>query len=184
MQRQLQSILRYNLLRPKTFLLWRLSLSRRLQESTTKESSVRQQCRSRRMRLENGVEADDGNAANNANRSGRGGLRLAVAALLASLSASLTGAEGVKARVGESLMRNPLVRATMATVAVETGGWSGIRALVLGGQGREALVRDPCGCARKKYITISRIQRRERRNIRSRMPLLLPPTTTKMTTRG
>jgi len=80
------------------------------------------------MRLENGVEADDGNAANNANRSGRGGLRLAVAALLASLSASLTGAEGVKARVGESLMRNPLVRATMATAAVETGGWSGIRA--------------------------------------------------------
>ena len=83
---------------------------------------------------------------------------LAVATLLAPSSASLTGSEGVKAMVGESSMWNPLVRATMATVAAEGGGRSGVRVLVLGGQGRAALVRDPCRRASKKYITISCIQ--------------------------
>ena len=83
---------------------------------------------------------------------------LAVATLLAPSSASLTGSEGVKAMVGESSMWNPLVRATMATVAAEGGGRSGVRVLVLGGQGRAALVRDPCRRASKKYIAISCIQ--------------------------
>jgi hypothetical protein len=109
--------------------------------------------------------------------------RLAVAALLAALLASLTVSEGVNATVGESSMQNPLARATMAIAAAETGGRSSVRALVLGGQGRAALVRYPCRRARKKYITISRIQRRERRNVRPCMPPR-PPTTTKMPTRG
>jgi hypothetical protein len=46
---------------------------RRLQQSTTKESRGRQQCRSRQMEREDGVKADDDDAADNANRSGRGG---------------------------------------------------------------------------------------------------------------
>ncbi len=62
----------------------------------------------------------------------------AIAALLAASSASLlTGSKGVKTTVGESSMRNPLVGATMATAAREAGGQSGVRALVLGSQGRE-----------------------------------------------
>ncbi len=56
--------------------------------------------------------------------------RLAVAALLTALSDSLTGSEGVKATVIESSIRNPLVRATMATAVTEAGGRSGVRALV------------------------------------------------------
>ena len=107
--------------------------------------------------------------------------RLAVAALLATSLASLTGSEGVKATVGESSMQNSLARATMAITAVEAGGRSSVRALVLGGQGRA--VRYPCRRARKKYITINRIQRREKRNVRPCMPPW-PPTTTKMPTRG
>jgi hypothetical protein len=58
---------------------------------------------------------------------------LAVAALLTALSDSLTGSEGVKATVIESSIRNPLVRATMATAVAEAGGRSGVRALVLDG---------------------------------------------------
>jgi hypothetical protein len=42
------------------------------QQSTTKESRGRQQYHSRRMRQEDGVEADDNNVADNANRSGHG----------------------------------------------------------------------------------------------------------------
>ena len=81
--------------------------------------------------------------------------RIAIAALLATLLVSLTGSVGVKAMVGGSSMWNPLVQATMANVAAEAGGQSGVRVLVLGGQGRAALVCDPCGHAHKKYITIS-----------------------------
>ena len=80
-------------------------------------------------------------------------------------------------------MWNPLVRVTVATTAAEAGGQSSVRALVLDGRGRAALVRDPCGRARKKIITISHIGRREKRNGCRRAPPL-PPTTTKMTTQG
>jgi hypothetical protein len=100
------------------------------------------------------VEADDDATPTTPTDLGASVVRLAVAALLAASSAYLTGSEGVKATISESSMRNPLVRATMATAAAEeAGGRSGVRALVLGGP----LVRDPCGRARKKYITISRI---------------------------
>jgi hypothetical protein len=44
-----------------------------LEQSTKKESRGRQQCHSQPMRREDKVEADNDNAANNANRSGRGG---------------------------------------------------------------------------------------------------------------
>jgi len=108
---------------------------------------------------------------------------LAVATLLAASSVSLTGSEGVKATVGESTMQNPLVRVTMVTAAAEAGGQSGVRALVLDGRGRAALVWDPCRRAHKKYTAISRIKQRERRNVRRCVPALLPMTTT-MTTRG
>jgi hypothetical protein len=60
----------------------------------------------------------------------------------------------------------------MATAVAEAGGRSGVRALVLDRQGREALVRDPYGCACKKY------GRGE--NVHRRAPPL-QPTTTKMT---
>ena len=45
----------------------------RLEQSTKKKSRGRQQCHSQPMRQEDKVEADNYDAANNANRSGRGG---------------------------------------------------------------------------------------------------------------
>ena len=102
-------------------------------------------------------------------------VRLAVAALLSASSASLTGSEGVKATIGESSMRNPLVRAPMATAAVEAGDGavSGRWSLVVEG-GRhlcgilaDALVKNTLQSAaykdgRGETFVVARRRRRQR----------------------
>ena len=105
--------------------------------------------------------------------------RLAVATLLAASSASF---DWVRWGQGNSSMRNPLVRATMATAAVEAGERSGVMALVLDTRGMTALVRYPCGRAHKNSLQ-SAVSSKERRNVHHGVPPPAP-TTKKMTTRG